>query len=205
MGAARRRWRQRPAGRRGADRQEPRRPREARAGVRQRRHSRYSCAGRRRTIDPGGVRADPARPVQGRRRARGPDRHHLARRDRLDQPRRVGQPARPVSPRPCRRRLCSGKDCLGTKVVGGKQRPACRARHRREQSVPDARRRGPVGRPVRNPPVPDRHALRPVHRPRPRCAQLRLLPGCALPARRDAQRHHARARKAARTSRSTRR
>ena len=41
-------------------------------------------------------------------------------------------------------------------------------------------------------PVPDRHALRPVHRPRPRCAQLRLLPGRALPARRDPERHHAR-------------
>ena len=53
--------------------------------------------------------------------------------------------------------------------------------------------------------VPDRHALRSVHRPRPRCAQLRLLPGRALPARRDAERHHARAPKAARTSRSTRR
>jgi pyruvate dehydrogenase E1 component len=29
------------------------------------------------------------------------------------------------------------------------QRPACRARHRREQPLPDARRGGPVGRPVR--------------------------------------------------------
>ena len=28
--------------------------------------------------------------------------------------------------------------------------------------------------------LPDRHALRPVHRARARCAQLRLLPGCAL-------------------------
>ena len=53
--------------------------------------------------------------------------------------------------------------------------------------------------------VADRHALRSLHRPRPRCAELRLLPGRALPAGRDAERHHARARKAARTSRSTRR
>ena len=42
--------------------------------------------------------------------------------------------------------------------------------------------------------VPDRHALRPVHRPRPRCAQLRLLPGRALHAGRDPERDHARAR-----------
>ena len=49
---------------------------------------------------------------------------------------------------------------------------------------------GPRRRPVRRAAVPDRNALRSVHRPRPRCAQLRLLPGRALPARRDPQRDH---------------
>ena len=42
----------------------------------------------------------------------------------------------------------------------------------------------------------------PVHRARPRCAELRLLPGCALHAGGDAVRHDAGAAKAARTSRS---
>ena len=50
-----------------------------------------------------------------------------------------------------------------------------------------------------------RHALRPVHRARARCAELRLLPGCPLPPRRHPVRHLARARRAARTSRSARR
>ena len=50
-----------------------------------------------------------------------------------------------------------------------------------------------------------RHALRSLHPARPRCAQLRLLPGCPLPAGGDAVGHHAGARRAARTSRSARR
>ena len=37
----------------------------------------------------------------------------------------------------------------------------------------------------------DRHAVRSVHRARPRCAQLRLLPGCALHPGGDAVGHHA--------------
>ena len=134
-----------------------------------RRRSRHPRARRRRAIDPGRVRPHPARPVEGRRRACRPHRHHLARRHRLDQPRRLGQPARPVPPRAkCADVFAQGKDCVGAKMVRQQQRPAYRARHRREQSVPDARRRRPVGRPVRRAAVPDRNALRPVHRPRPR-------------------------------------
>ena len=48
------------------------------------------------------------------------------------------------------------------------QGPAYRAGHRRNEPVPDARRRRPVGRTVRDAAVPDRDALRSVHRPRPR-------------------------------------
>ena len=60
---------------------------------------------RRGRLDPGGVRADhgrarPQRPAAGRA-----DRHHLARRDRLDQPRRLGRPARAVQPARARGRV----------------------------------------------------------------------------------------------------
>ena len=91
--------------------------------------------------------------------------------------------------------FAQAKIASAQKWSASNQGPAHRARHRREQPVPDARRGGPRRRPVRPAAVPDRHALRPVHRPRPRCAQLRLLPGRALPARRHAERHHARARR----------
>ena len=53
---------------------------------------------------------------------------------------------------------------------------------------------GLAGPAVRRAPAAGRHALRPVHRPRPRCADLRELPGRALPAGGDAVRHHAGAR-----------
>ena len=98
-------------------------------------------AGRRGAIDAGRVRPDPARSVESRRRARRPHRHHLARRHRLDQPRRVGEPARPVPPQGDRRRICQAKDCVRAKMGAQQQGPAHRARHRREQPVPDARRR----------------------------------------------------------------
>ena len=78
---------------------------------------------------------------RGRRRARRPHRHHLARCHRLDQPRRLRQPARAVPPRANGRRLRRCKDCVRAKMVGEQQGPAYRARHRRKQSVPDARRR----------------------------------------------------------------
>ena len=207
MGAARRRRRQCAAGRRGADRAQPHRPREAAALLRPDRQSRAIPApAGERAIDPGRVRPHPARSRQGRRHARRSHRHDLARRDRLDQSRRLGEPARPV---PARSDMADvfakAKIASAQKWSVSEQRPAHRARHRREQPLPDARRGGPLRRPVRRAAGADRHALRSVHRPRPRCAQLRLLPGRALPARRDAERHDARAAKAAPTSRSTRR
>ncbi len=67
--------------------------------------------------------------------------------------------------------------------------------HRRKQPVPDARGRGVVRRSIRNAAGADRDALRPLHRPRFGCAELRLLPGRAVPPRRNAERHDARARR----------
>ena len=49
-----------------------------------------------------------------------------------------------------------------------------------------ARRRWTQPFAVRRTPAADRHDLRSVHRPRPRCPQLRLLPGRALPSCRHA-------------------
>ena len=133
-------------------------------------------------LDPGGVRPGDGRARAQRRAACRAHHQHLARRHGVDQPRRLGQPAQRVQPRrPCRRvqgrarRLGAG---LGREPGG----PACRARHRREQPVPDAggaRARRPA---VRRAAAAGRHALRPVHRPRPRCADLCELPGRPLPA-----------------------
>ena len=70
-----------------------------------------------------------------------------------------------------RRRLMSSRKAKipsAQKWGATQQGPAHRARDRREQSVPVARRGGAFGRPVRDAPVPHRNALRPVHRARPR-------------------------------------
>ena len=72
--------------------------------------------------------------------------------------------------------------------------PAHRARHRRDEPVHPALGARPVALDQRRAAAADRHAVRPVHRARPRCAQLRLLPGRALHPGGDAVRHHARAR-----------
>ena len=162
--------RQCPARRRGADRAIADRPRKARPLVSAASPSppsppRRATSNRPRPRSAASCSTSPSR----RRSARRPHRHHLARRHRLDQPRRLGEPARPVQAARNARCFRRGKDCVRAKMVGDKQGPAYRARHRREQSVPDARGARPGRRPVRRAAVPDRHALRPVHRPRPRC------------------------------------
>ena len=63
-----------------------------------------------------------------------------------------------------------------------------------QQSVPAARRARPGRAAVRRAAVADRHALRPVHQARARCAQLCALPGCPLHPGGDAVGHHAGAR-----------
>src|SRR5271166_1783495 len=72
---------------------------------------------------------------------------------------------------------------------------AHRARHRREQSVPRARRPRPRRAALRHAPVADRHALRPVHQARAGCAELCLLPGCAFHPGGDPLGDHTRARR----------
>ncbi len=55
--------------------------------------------------------------VEDRRRPRRPDRHHLARRDRVDQPRRLGEPARAIPAQRNGGRLRQSKNCIRAKVV----------------------------------------------------------------------------------------
>ena len=71
--------------------------------------------------------------------------------------------------------------------------PAHRAGDRREQSVHPAGGARPVGAAVRRAAAADRHGVRSVHQPRPRCAQLRLLSGRAVHSRGHAGGAHARA------------
>ena len=195
MGAARRHRRQCPARRRGADRAQPHRPRQARPRVRNGRDSRDS----------------PRRPATSNRpRPRSAASCSTCRRPAATSP-TASSPPRPTSPsRPtsapgstsaacsaaakCPTSLPRQKIASAQKWSATNQGQHVELGHRREQSVPDAGGGRALGRPVRPAPVPHRHALRPVHRPRPRCAQLRLLPGRALPARRDAERDHARPR-----------
>ena len=122
----------------------------------------------------------------------GAHRHHLARRHGLDQPRRLGRPARACSAAASTRTSsapsrCSRRHPGGERTTG----PASRAGHRREQPVPQPRQPRPRPRAVRRPAPAGRHALRPVHRPRPRCPELCLLPGRALPPGGHAVGHHA--------------
>ena len=72
--------------------------------------------------------------------ARRPDRHHFARRHRVDQPRRLGEPARAVQAPRNGRCFRQGKDCVCAKMVWQQQRPAHRAGHRGIQSFPDVGR-----------------------------------------------------------------
>ena len=129
----------------------------------------------------------------------------LARRHRLDQSRPLGQPPRAVRPREAGRHLQERAHPLDLQLGILAQGPAHRARHRRDEPVHPAVGARAVARDQRRAAAADRHALRSVHRARPRCAQLRLLPGGALHPGGDAVGHHAGAAKAARTSRSRRR
>ena len=129
----------------------------------------------------------------------------VAGRDRLDQSRALGQPPRPLRPRERRRPLPRGAHRLDAALGVLAEGPARRARHRRDEPLPVARRLRPLAFALRRAAPPGRHALRPVHRARPRCAELRLLPGRPLTSsspRRRASRSRPRA---ARTSRSARR
>ena len=188
-----------PFARRGPSAAEPRRVAGARPTL---------AVGRRaaRAVDPGGVRPDHGRAGARDLRARRADRHHLARRDGLDQPRRLGQPPRRLRPHGARGRLPRRAGRLAD-AVAQSRRPASTSSSASPRTTCSSllAALGLAARAVRRAAAAGRHALRPVHRPRPRCAELRLLPGRPLPARRDAVGHHAGARRAAPTSRSARR
>ena len=70
-------------------------------------------------------------------------------------------------------------------------RPAYRARHRRDEPVHPALGARPVAFALRRAAPAHRHALRPVHLSRRRCAELCLLSGCPLHDRRHAVRRDA--------------
>ena len=71
------------------------------------------------------------------------------------------------------------------------ERAAYRARHRRDEFVHSALGARPVAHHQRRAAAADRHAVRSIHRPRSRCAQLCLLSGRALHRGGDALGHHA--------------
>ena len=106
-----------------------------------------AAAGRRPPagrFDPGRVSAASSTNSPARRRPLADaHRHHLAGCHRLDQPRRLGQPARPVRPA-SRSADSSAKRRSPRPSAGhGARRPAHRARHRREQPLPAAGRARP--------------------------------------------------------------
>ena len=110
-------------------------------------------------FDAGGVWARARRDRAGGRAAGGSDRDHLAGRDRLDQSRAVGEPARALlHVEPGRPLQGAGTDVaaeVGDEPAGS----ALRARHRRDEPVLDAGRPGAVAFAVRRAPAARRHAL----------------------------------------------
>jgi transketolase N-terminal domain/subunit len=126
--------------------------------------------------------------------ARRTHRHDLARRDRHDKPRPLGQPPQALRAGRAARRLHRAPHPLDRQVELRPRGPACRARHRRDEPVPSPRRRGPRAQPLGQAAHPGGHGVRSFRPPRPRCAQLRLLPGRALHHRRHAVGRDARAR-----------
>ena len=148
-----------------------------------------------------GARRDRAR----RRAACRCDRHDVARRHRLHQSRPLGQPARAVRARDDGRHFPRGTRRLEPEMGIRAARPAHRARHRRDESVHPLVRARPFAFAVRQAVAAGRDALRSVHPARPRCAELRLLPGRPLPAGRHAVRASRSRPRAARINRSERR
>ncbi len=145
-------------------------------------------------VHPVRLRQDPRRGGAGGRRLRRCDRHHLAGRHGLDQPRPVRQPSRAVRARRDGRHLPRGADRIDTEVGLRAEGPAHRARHRRDEPVHPALGARAVAFAVRAPAPAGRHALRSVHPARSRCAQLCLLPGRPVPPGGDAVRGDAGAR-----------
>ena len=89
------------------------------------------------------------------------------------------------------RSVPAGEDPLDLQLGFFAEGPAPRTRHRRDEPVHPAVGAGTVACDQRRAAAADRHAVRSLHPARPRCAELRLLPGCALHGGGDAVRHHA--------------
>ena len=145
-------------------------------------------------LDADGLRADPERDRPGRRAARRPDRHHGARRHRLDQPRRLGEPARAARPRGAGGHLQGRADPLDLRLGVLARRAASRARHRRGEPDDHALGARALARDQRGAAAAGRHGLRPLRAARGGPAQLCLLPGRALHPGRHAVGGHAGAR-----------
>jgi pyruvate dehydrogenase E1 component len=112
----------------------------------------------------------------------------------VDQSRRLGQPSRPVRARENGRYIQERAHSFNVPLGLFAQRPAYRARHRRDEPVHPVVRARALARDQRRAADPDRHAVRPLHPARARCAQLCMLPGRPLHSGGDALGHHARAR-----------
>ena len=105
-------------------------------------------------IDPGDVRPRARHDRAHRRTARGPHRDHLAGRDGLHEPRRLGESAAPLSPQAAGGHVLERAGRLVPALGGLAEGTAHRARNRGAQPVPDARRGRPVTFVVRRAPHP---------------------------------------------------
>ena len=110
-------------------------------------------------VDAGGIRRAAQRARPRADRARGPHRHHLARRHRLDQSRRLGQPPRTVRAREAGRHVQERAHPVHVQLGLLAQGPAHRARHRRDEPVHPAVGARALACDQRRAPDPDRHAL----------------------------------------------
>ena len=97
------------------------------------------------------------------------------------QPRRMGEPARRLRPVAAFGRVPPGAHAVGPGLDDGPQGATPGARHCGEQPVHPAGGVRPDRTAVRGAAAAGRHAVRPVHPPRPRRPELRLLPGRAVP------------------------
>ena len=104
----------------------------------------------------------------------------------------LGEPARHLRPRG-RARTCSASRRWSRRSAGRWRRPASTSSSASPRTTCSCcwPRSASSHSLFGDAPAADRHALRSVHQARPRCAELRLLPGRPLPAGGDAVRHHA--------------
>ena len=142
-------------------------------------------------VDPAGLWARAQRTRARRYRTRLAHRHRVARRHGVDQSRRLGQPARAVRARREGRPVPQREDTLDLQLGLFTEGTAHRTRHRRDEPVHPDVGAGAVASHQRRTAVADRHPVRSLHRARPRCPELRLLPGRALHGGGDAVGHYA--------------